>query len=175
MNLDRVVRPWLLGCGKYFGANQAHHYRWPDDTVRPEVKYFTYRAIRGRPDPSVNGRLHKESLSGSHDVISAGQQHWTTEIKICLHNDPDGFENLAGCMVAAQDQQFINLFHSRNANFREASYLEDETVFDDERVWYLHTAVCVFHTWLGYEHLKINEVVDDVDVTDLLVVDGSPL
>lgn len=172
MNPDDTIRPWLLGCGREFGAYEAHPYRWPDVSTRPEVPYFTYRPVSGSPDIQ-NGRIQKhELIPGTHDAISSYQQHWTVKYRIDLYNSESGFADLAGCAVgAAIETAYLNLFADNNAEFAGVESVEDETEEDDERVYYHHSMVCRWHTWSVYKHTNRNHVIDEVILDNPFGVD----
>lgn len=172
MNPDDVIRPWLIGCGQPIGASEAHPYRWPDPSTRPEVPFFTYQPVSGEPD-TKNGIVRKHELvAGTHDAVSSYQQHYTCHYKITLFNSPTGFMDLAGCAVGAKvEQEYLNIFQKNNASFKEVVRLEDETYWDDERVWYQHSMICAFNTWAVYEHTNINHVIDEVILDDPYGVD----
>ena len=164
MNPDDVIRPWLIGCGEPIGAYEAHPYRWPDPSTRPEVPYFTYQPLRGVPDVK-NSQIQKHELvpGTTHDAISKYQQHWTCRYQIDLYNSESGFVDLGGCAIgAATEQTYRSLFQKNNAGFAGVESVEDLTEWDDERVWYHHRMVCSFHTWIVYEHTNINHVIDEV-------------
>lgn len=172
MNPDNVIRPWLIGCGAPIGASEAHPYRWPDPSTRPEVPYFTYRPVIGVPDVK-NAQIRKhELIAGTHDAISRYQQHWTCDYQIDLYNSVSGLVDLAGCAIgAATEQTYISIFQKNNAGFAGAESVEDLTEWDDERIWYHHQMVCKFHTWMVYTHTNSNHVIDEVILDDPYGVD----
>lgn len=162
MNPDDVIRPWLLGCGQAFGALEAHPYRWPDPTTRPEIPYFTYQPVSGAADVN-NATIRKHELVGTHDAESSHQQHWTFNYLITLHNSESGIVDLAGCAIAAEaEQAYLNIFQQNNAGFAGADSLEDVTEWEDDRLWFRHQMICRFHTWIVYKHVNVNHVIDAV-------------
>lgn len=164
MDPNTTIRPWLLGCGKYFGANEAHEYDWPDVSARPEVRHFTYEVIEGNPDPGRPSR--KDEKSGDYDVIKSGEQEWTISARITLYNDPEGFDDLAGCVIATAEQEFLDLFKRNSTAYLNLVYLRNLTTRNDDRVYYKHEMVCRFKTKLGYYHFRKNEVVTEVILDD---------
>jgi len=165
MNPHETIKPWLLGCGRYFGANEAHEYRWADAKNRPEVKYFTYQIVSGMPT-TANGQIRRDEKKGQYDLIDQASQHWTVVTVIDLYNDPEGFDHLAGCSIAAQSQAFVNLFTGKNAQYTKVLSLKDESETNDDRTYYRHRLICEFTTWQGYRHEQINEVVTTVVLDD---------
>lgn len=162
MNPDNVIRPWLLGCGQAFGAQEAHLYRWADAKSRPEVPHFTYRPVRGAPDIRY-GAVAKDTAVDTYDCQSEYQQHWTVTYQIDLYNSSTGFADLAGCCIGAgHEQAYKNIFQQNNAAFHGASEVTDLTETDGERAYYHHRVLCTFHTWFVYQHKNINHVVTDV-------------
>jgi len=172
MSPDDVIRPWLIGCGEPLGAYEAHPYRWPDPSTRPEVPFFTYQPLHGEPD-TKNGQIRKHELvDGTHDAVSSYQQHWTIRYQIDLYNSESGLIDLAGCAIgAATEQAYLDIFYANNAGFAGVESVEDLTEWDDERIWYHHRMVCKFHTYVVYKHTNINHVIDEVILDDPYGVD----
>lgn len=172
MNPDETIRPWLLGCGGPFGAYEAHPYRWPDPSTRPEVPYFTYRPVKGLPDVQNSQMQKHELVAGTHDANSDYWQHWTISYQIDLYNSESGLVDLAGCAIgAAREQSYLNLFYQNNAGFAGVDSVEDLTEEDDERVYYHHRMICRFTTWVIYKHFNANHVIDEVILDNPFGVD----
>jgi hypothetical protein len=165
MNPDTTIRPWLVACGKYWGANDAFEFRLSDESTRKEFEYFTYQKIR--IVPNQDGRQRKNRLSGSYDAYRSAEQEWTVTFKIELFNSQDGMNELAACCIAAIDETDIRaIFSTRGCAFKRCLSINDNSEWNDERVYYRHTMMCEFNAWLRYEHFKINDVIEEVDISD---------
>lgn len=172
MDLDRTVRPWLVACGKHFGANEAFRYRDPDESAGIERPYFKYRLERFAPANIGRDRSSSLVTEAGNDVDVQSRQMWLATIEVRLLHFKFGCEGLAWCSVAAEggDQDIVDLLADRNANYKRAVKVEDETEYDSDDFYYDFKMTCEFHTWVYFKHKKTNFRVTDVDIDDAFTI-----
>lgn len=176
MNPDKTLRPWLIACGQHTdkgGILEAHPYRWPDESARREVGYFTYRVVSAMP--AQVGKQRNYSAVGDYDAVASARQIWKFTVEIDVHNSQDGMNELARCCIAAMDDQdIINLLKTNGVAFKQVIQIVDLTDFTSaERLHYQHRLTCEFNGWLEYSHSKTNERITAIDTDDAIDFEGD--
>jgi hypothetical protein len=173
MNPKNTIRPWLLACsiqGK-IGATEAYETNAPDMSGKPEHIYFVYHVsvakqttkhhpVRSRTLPDPEG----------YDVVVSASQQWQTKVIVDLYNSENGLSELAGCAVAAESNEDVDIqkvLRSGGIEFVPGSAeVENKTTRDGTRFYYHHRMVCYFNTVEGFRHTKTNHRVDTVNLDD---------
>jgi len=169
MNPDSTIRPWLVACGQYFGANDAYLYRLPDSKSRLETEYFTYEIVKMKPN--INGKIRKTEALGDYGSTRAAVQPWTAIVQISIFNSENGMAELAECCVAAvDDTDIISIFKTGKVAFKSAISISDETEMNDDRLYHKHTLMCEFNTSINYQHPKTNDRIETVDIDDAITI-----
>jgi hypothetical protein len=173
VDLNDTIRPWLVICGRQFGAKDAFRYRCPDESAQAERPYFTYRLDKFAPE-----NIGKDNASSivtppdGHDVNVRARQKWIATVQIDLHHHEFGDEILAACDIAAQrDNDIRNRLASKNAVAVSSSEITDMTEWDADRVYYHFRMLSKFRTWAVFDHEKTNYRVTDVDIDDAFSID----
>jgi hypothetical protein len=163
MNPNDTIRIWLLACGKQFGIDQAHEYRWPDPSTRPEVMYFTFQSLGGQKNQTGHNDL--SSASGYDTTVSGSQSHRQL-YRIDLYNSEDGLYELEACCVAAQKSQVIRkLFNDGGCAFVELEGVENKTTFDGDRIDHHFSMTVAFLENVEISLTEVNGIVEQIDLT----------
>lgn len=162
MNPNETIRIWLLACGKQFGIDQAHEYRWPDASTRPHVMYFTYQSLSGQKNQTGHNEL---SSASGYDTTMSGSQSHRQLYQIDLYNSEDGLYELEACCVAAQKSQVIRkLFRDGGCAFVELVSVDNKTRFDGDRVDHHFTATVAFLENVEISLTEVNGMVEMIDL-----------
>lgn len=168
------IRDWLVACGATFGCREVHHYRWADAYARPEVPYFTYRAMNLVPDrPAVRGaKMSGVEGEDPYTVLSDSHRQFRVTVRVDLYNAELGIGWLAKCAIACEKEQAIkNIFRDSNIGFKEVLEIEDHTEEDDERIYYHQRMMIVFRTVITHTHKNYNFKVDTVNTSGATTYD----
>jgi hypothetical protein len=170
MNPDKVIRSWLLICGKQIGINDVYNTRWPDAETRPQVPFCTYHVFKANQEREEC--LDLSSKDEENGLTKSASQLWSFEVEISIHNRIDGLNDLARFVVGAQSQPVIQqLFYEHGVSQFEIGEIIDETEYDMDYPYnYAHTLRCKFYENVEFSLYYPDEIVDTINVS--FTIDG---
>jgi len=161
MNPETTVKKWLLACGKQFGIDQAHEYRWADADTRPQVAYCTYRSINSYADQVGVNNL---TTSTAYTVDRKGSQKRLQSYQIDLYRSQDGLYELEAFVVAYHSSEIIrNIFNG--CALVAASDVQNLTTWDDEEINHHFRMTVDFTENVEISLTEVNGLVEQIDMT----------
>jgi len=161
MNLNLVIRPWVLSILTQYGIRYAAHVRWPDASTRQHEMYAEYMVVSMVPEQ--DGLQDQTTVDDSDVVTHSAWQVWLTTVEVVIYNSQDGASELAGLAISAQHNQSIkDLFDRHSAAFHRVVRIDDISEPYDDKTIYKHRLVCEFRTNEEYSLEDTNAVVDEI-------------
>lgn len=164
MNPNAVIRPWLLACGEQYGITEAHEYRRPDDTTRPEAMYCTYQSVEGSEEQY--GLLDMTTEGDSNTVHRKGCRDFYQLFRVDLYNSEDGLYELEAFTVAADHSPALKRVFSANgcAYVGLVGAVQNDTRWDGREVYYHFWMTVAFREWVEINLDEVNGIVDQIDL-----------
>jgi hypothetical protein len=162
MNPNTTIKTWLLACGKQFGIDQAHEYRWADAKTRPHVMYFTYQSVSGQSSQVGHNDL---TAADGFDATVRGSKAHQHLYRVDLYNSQDGLYELQACCVAAQKSGVIKkIFTDGGCAFAGMQQATNQTFFDEERIDHHFSMIVAFNVNVEISLTEVNAVAETIDM-----------